>query len=122
MAIMSAPSKPIKDPAALLACIIRYADSHYAREGWLAARDFLSRALEINPDYPRLLGSLGSLQFQLQEYPAACAPISAAKSCNPDNPDLRTQRTTVLPRACSSSKNTRESLTQTRTKKILWPN
>ena len=88
---MSAPPKPTPDPAALLASILRYADTHYARENWLAARDFLSLAVQINPDYPRLLGSLGSLQYQLQEYPAACATFSAAVHQTPDNPDLQIQ-------------------------------
>jgi tetratricopeptide (TPR) repeat protein len=87
----AAPPKPIKDPAALLASIIRYADAHYAREDWLAARDFLSLAVQIDPCYPRLLGSLGSLQFQLQEYPAACSTFSAAVRQSPDNPDLHIQ-------------------------------
>ena len=91
MATMSAPPKPIKDPAALLASVIRCADTHYAREDWLAARDFLSLAVQINPDYPRLLGSLGSLQFQLQEYPAACATFFAAVRQTPNDPDLHVQ-------------------------------
>ena len=91
MPAMSAPPKPTPDPAALLASILRYADTHYARENWLAARDFLSLAVQINPDYPRLLGSLGSLQYQLQEYPAACATFSAAVHQTPDNPDLQIQ-------------------------------
>jgi len=88
---MIAHPKPIKDPAALIASIIRYADAHYARENWLVARDFLSLAVEIDPGYPRLLGSLGSIQFQLQEYPAACTSFSAAVRRNPDDPDLHIQ-------------------------------
>ena len=88
---MSAVPKPTPDPAALLTSTIRLADAHYAREDWLAARDFLSLAVEIDPDHPRLLGSLGSLQFQLQEYPAACTTFSAAVRQTPDNPDLHIQ-------------------------------
>ena len=79
------------DSACLLALTIRYADAHYAREDWLAARDFLSLAVEIDPNYPRLLGSLGSLQFQLQEYPAARTTFSAAVRQNPNDPDLHIQ-------------------------------
>ena len=88
---MSTVPAPPPDPAALLASTLRFADAHYAREDWLAARDFLSLALEIDPGYPRLLGSLGSLQFQLQEYPAACTTFSAAVRQTPDNPDLHIQ-------------------------------
>ena len=84
-------SEPITDAASLLASTIRYADAHYARENWLAARDFLSLAVEIDPGYPRLLGSLGSLQFQLQEYPAACTTFSAAVRQTPNDPDLHIQ-------------------------------
>jgi tetratricopeptide (TPR) repeat protein len=84
-------SKPTIDSACLLALTIRYAGAHYAREDWLAARDFLSVAAEIDPNYPRLLGSLGSLQFQLQEYPAACTTFSAAVRQNPNDPDLHIQ-------------------------------
>ncbi|MEI6394818.1 MAG: tetratricopeptide repeat protein [Verrucomicrobiota bacterium] len=91
MPAISAPPKPTPDPAALLASILRYADTHYARENWLAARDFLILAVQIAPDYPRLLGALGSLQYQLQEYPAACATFSAAVHQTPDNPDLQIQ-------------------------------
>ena len=87
----AAPPKPTPDPAVLLASVIRFADTHYAREDWLAARDFLSLALEIDPDYPRLLGSLGSLQFQLQEYPDARTTFSAAVRRNPNDPDLHIQ-------------------------------
>ena len=85
------PPKPTPDATSLLALTIQYADAHYARKNWLAARDFLSLAVEIDPDHPRLLGSLGSLQFQLQEYPAACTTFSAAVRRNPDNPDLHIQ-------------------------------
>ena len=91
MAATSAHPKPTSDPAALIASILRFADAHYAREHWLAARDFLSLAVEIDPNYPRLLGSLGSLQFQLQEYPAACTTFSAAVRGNPNDPDLQIQ-------------------------------
>ncbi len=85
------PPKPTPDATSLLALTIQYADAHYARKNWLAARDFLSLAVEIDPDYPQLLGSLGSLQFQLQEYPTACTTFSAAVRRNPDNPDLHIQ-------------------------------
>ena len=88
---MSAPPKPTPDPASLFDHVLGFANAHYAREDWLAARDFLSLALEIDPDYPRLLGSLGSLQFQLQEYPAACTSFSAAVRRNPGDPDLHIQ-------------------------------
>jgi tetratricopeptide (TPR) repeat protein len=83
--------KPTFDAASLIALTIRYADTHYARENWLAARDFLSLAVEIDPNHPRLLGSLGSLQFQLQEFAAACTTFSAAVRRNPDDPDLQIQ-------------------------------
>ena len=88
---MSAAPKPAPDPAALLASTLRFADAHYAREDWLAARDFLSLALEIDPGYPRLLGSLGSLQFQLQEYPAAGITFCAAVRQTPNDPNLNIQ-------------------------------
>ena len=91
MPAMIAHPKPITAPAALIASILRLADAHYAREDWLAARDFLSLAIEIDPGYPRLLGSLGSIQFQLQEYPAACTSFSAAVRRNPNDPDLHVQ-------------------------------
>ena len=91
MSAMSAPPKPTPDPAVLLASVIHFADTHYAREDWLAARDFLSLAVQINPNYPRVLGSLGSLQFQLQEYPDACATFSAAVTQSPEDPDLHIQ-------------------------------
>ena len=91
MPAMSAPPKPTPDPAALFDRVLGFANAHYAREGWLAARDFLSLALEIDPDYPRLLGSLGSLQFQLQEYPDARTTFSAAVRRNPNDPDLHIQ-------------------------------
>ena len=87
----SAPPKPTPDPAALFDCVLGFANAHYARENWLAARDFLSLAVQINPDYPRLLGALGSLQFQLQEYPEACTTFSAAVRQTPDDPDLHIQ-------------------------------
>jgi predicted Zn-dependent protease len=85
------PPPPTLAPAALLASTLGFADSHYAREDWLAARDFLSLAVQMDPDYPRLLGALGSLQWQLQEYPAACATFSAAVRQSPDDPDLQIQ-------------------------------
>jgi len=88
---MSAPPKPTPDRAALFDRVLGFANAHHAREGWLAARDFLSLAVQINPDYPRLLGSLGSLQFQLQEYPAALATFSAVVRQTPDDPDLHIQ-------------------------------
>jgi MoaA/NifB/PqqE/SkfB family radical SAM enzyme/Flp pilus assembly protein TadD len=91
MPARSAPPKPTPDPAALFDRVLGFANAHYAREDWLAARDFLSLAVQINPDYPRLLGSLGSLQFQLQEFPAACATFSAAVRQTPDDPDLYIQ-------------------------------
>ena len=83
--------QPTADLATLIASTLRFADAHYARKDWLAARDFLSLAAQINPNYPRLLGSLGSLQFQLQEYPTACSTFSAAVRRNPDDPDLQIQ-------------------------------
>ena len=72
MAATSAHPKPTSDPAALIASILRFADAHYAREHWLAARDFLSMAVEIDPNYP--LGALGSLQ--LGRSPIAIIPAS----------------------------------------------
>ena len=91
MPAMSAPPKPTPDPAALFDRVLGFANAHYAREDWLAARDFLSLALEIDPGYPRLLGSLGSIQFQLQEYPDARTTFSAAVRQNPNDPDLHIQ-------------------------------
>jgi tetratricopeptide (TPR) repeat protein len=87
----SALPKPAQNPAALLGSILYFADAHYGRENWLAARDFLILATKIDPEYPRLLGSLGSLQFQLQEYPAACATFSAAVRQSPEDSDLHIQ-------------------------------
>ena len=41
----TAPStEPTTDAASLVALTIRYADTHYARENWLAASDFLRLA------------------------------------------------------------------------------
>ena len=88
---MAPQPTPTPDSAALLASTLGFANTHYAREDWLAARDFLSLAVQIDPHYPRLLGALGSLQFQLQEYPAACATFSAAVRQSPDDPDLHIQ-------------------------------
>ena len=88
---MAPQPTPTPDSAALLASTLGFANTHYAREDWLAARDFLSLAVEIAPHYPRLLGALGSLQFQLHEYPAACITFSAAVRRNPDDPDLHIQ-------------------------------
>ena len=85
------PPKLTPHPAAVLASVLRFADTHYARKDWLAARDFLSLAVQIDPDYPRLLGSLGSLQFQLEEYPAACVTFTAAVHQAPSDPDLHIQ-------------------------------
>jgi tetratricopeptide (TPR) repeat protein len=86
-----APARTNLEEIQNCALTIRYAGAHYAREDWLAARDFLSLAAEIDPNYPRLLGSLGSLQFQLQEYPAACTTFSAAVRQNANDPDLHIQ-------------------------------
>jgi len=110
---MIAHPKPIKDPAALLTSIIGYADAQYARKDRLAARDFLSLALEIDPDYPRLLGALGNLHFQLQEYPTTCTSFSAAVRRNPSDPDLQIQLAMVHakldhPEAAEASRRPRE--------------
>lgn len=88
---MSILPKLAPDRTALLGCILGFADAHYARKDWLAARDFLSLAVQIDPSYPRILGALGSLQFQLQEYPAAATAFSAAVRQNPEDPDLHIQ-------------------------------
>ncbi len=88
---ISALPKSTLDQAALLGSVLYFADAHYGRENWLAARDFLVLAVKIDPAYPRLLGSLGSLQFQLEEYPAACSSFTAAVCQCPEDPDLHIQ-------------------------------
>ena len=86
----AAPKSPA-DKAALLDSIVTSADAHFAGKDLAAARDSLSLAVELAPERPEIRAALGSLQYQLQDYPAACASFTAATIQSPDNPDLLTQ-------------------------------
>lgn len=76
--------------------ILRFADAHYAREDWLAAQDFLTLAVKLAPGQSKIHNALGSLQYQLGDYPAACASFTTAVSQAPDDPDLHVQLAMVL--------------------------
>lgn len=75
----------------LLNSILRQADAYFAREEWLAAKVSLEIAVSIAPNKPELLVALGSLQFRLKEYPAACATFTAAIDRSSGNSDLYIQ-------------------------------
>jgi len=86
-------ARPAAPPAKLplLDAILSRADAHYARQNWLAAADFLTLAIEVAPEDSRIHGALGSLRFQLKEYPAAVESFSTAVHLCPNDADLQTQ-------------------------------
>ena len=87
----SSAAKPTPATAALLDSILTSADAHYAREDWAAARDALCLAVELAPNQTQIRAALGSLQYQLQDFAAACGSFTIATSQCPGNPDLHTQ-------------------------------
>ena len=88
--IPTAP-KPTPDAVALLDSALEYANDHYGRQNWVAARDFLSIAVQLAPDQPQIRAALGSLQYQLEDYGAAGGSFIVATAQSPNNPDLQTQ-------------------------------
>lgn len=93
---MSTPqSRPASPPSPkqsdLLDSILCFADFHYAKQNWQPARDFLSLAVQVAPDNGQIHAALGSLQYQLQDYPAALISFSTAAQLNPKDADLQTQ-------------------------------
>ena len=87
----SGAPKPTANSTALLDATLGYANAHYAREDWVAARDFLSLAVQLAPDQPQIRAALGSLQYQLEDYGAAGGSFIVATAQSPNNPDLQTQ-------------------------------
>ena len=87
----SVAPKPTANSTALLDSTLGYANAHYAKEDWVAARDFLSIAVQLAPDQPQIRAALGSLQYLLQDDAAACCSFTTATSQNPQNPDYHTQ-------------------------------
>ncbi len=96
----SSPTSPLPesapDTAALLDATLRFADAHYALQDWLAARDFLTLAVQMAPDQAQVQAALGSLNYQLQDYPAAIASFATAVRLNASDPDVQTQLAMAL--------------------------
>lgn len=87
----SGAPKPTANSTALLDATLGYANAHYAKEDWAAARDFLSLAVQLAPEQPQIRAALGSLQYQLEDYGAAGGSFIVATAQSPNNPDLQTQ-------------------------------
>ena len=60
------------------------------------ARPEYQRAAEIDPDYPRLLGHLASLEWEEGDFVKSDATLRAAEEADPDNPVLMLFRSIFL--------------------------
>jgi tetratricopeptide (TPR) repeat protein len=89
-------SPPQPDKTSLLDATLQFADRHYAREDWVAARDFLTLAAQMAPDSAQVQAALGSLNYQLHDYQAAIASFATAVRLNASDPDVQTQLAMAL--------------------------
>lgn len=76
------PKSP-PNTAALVDSILDRVNVRSAQENWVAARDFLSLAVQLAPDQPQIRAALGSLQYRLQDYPAACVAFTSDTAQSP---------------------------------------
>lgn len=80
-----------EEKKALMDTALSSADRYYQQGNLRPARDLLRLAIHLSPESPSLLATLGAVEYQLGEYPAALQSFARALKYAPENARVHTQ-------------------------------
>lgn len=80
-----------QEKKAMLDTALSSADRHYKKGNLQPARDLLRLAVHLSPESPSLSATLGAIEYQLGEYPAALQSFARALKQAPQDARIHTQ-------------------------------